>query len=170
MENYNFLVERADDRLPLNHALPQLAPDGTWETAPPADLDGEWVDIRNVWESEWSPLSFMVDEQGFATGFTVTWSPQASPYTGRLRLDDAMLEYLPDLLLALSPSGEGWHFPWQSEWFQRRWVNGGGVQSAFSRSRYGLYPAGGPGVVGRRARRLRHPGGGGEPGLSGVGH
>ena len=134
VENYNFLVERADDRLPLNHALPQLAPDGAWETAPPADLDGEWVDIRNAWESEWSPLSFMVDEQGFATGFTVTWSPQASPYTGRLRLDDAMLEYLPDLLLALSPSGEGWHFPWQSEWFQRRWLDGGGVQSAFSRS------------------------------------
>ena len=134
VENYNFLVERADDRFPVGHALPQLNPDGSWKTAPPAYLNsGEWVDL-DVEESEWSSLDFTVDEQGFATGFTLTWSPQENPYTKSLDLWPPTLEYVPDLMLALSPAGEEWHFPWQETWHERRWRDAGGVLDAFFHS------------------------------------
>ena len=130
VENYNFLVERADDRVPMDHDLPQLNADGTWRTAPSAYLDGgDWVDV-DVEESEWGSVEFSTDEQGFVTGLTLTWSPQENPYTKSLDLWPPALEYLPDLMCALSPGGQSWRFPWEETWHERRWVEAAGSVSA----------------------------------------
>ena len=120
VENYNFLERRDRDRNSAPYPS-VLASDGTWEQAPASYLDGQWVNIQEAGESEWGPLLFTTDDQGCATGFTITWTPSASPYTSELSLISEV-KYLSKLILALSPAGASWESDWQDAWERRNWA------------------------------------------------
>ena len=117
VENYNFLEQRAES---VWGERPKLAlePDGRWREAPPAYQEGwVWLELEN---SEWGPVEFATDEAGYVTGFSVTWSPKGNPYGEELELWWPTTEFLPNLFLALSPGTEGWSFPWEETFSEKR--------------------------------------------------
>ena len=148
VENYNFLERRVES---LWGERPQLslAPDGRWREAPPVyqELQEGWMWLE-LEDSEWGPVEFSTDEDGYVTGFSVTWSPRGSSYGEKLDLWWPTTEFLPNLFLALSPGAEDWSFPWQKTFSDKRVDGQPPVQ-----------PAGGPG------RPHRDGGGAGQPGL-----
>ena len=120
VENYNFLERRGESRW---GARPQLSlePDGRWREAPPVyqDLQQGWMWLE-LEDSEWGPVEFSTDEDGYVTGFSVTWSPRGSSYGEKLDLWWPTTEFLPNLFLALSPGAEDWSFPWQKTFSDKR--------------------------------------------------
>ena len=64
-------------------------------------------------DSEWGPVEFATDEEGYVTGFSVTWSPKGNPHQETLDLWFSMTEFLPHLLSAISPGGADWSAPWR---------------------------------------------------------
>ena len=117
VENYNFLEQLAES---VWGERPKLAlePDGRWREAPPAYQEGwVWLELEN---SEWGPVEFTTDEAGYVTGFSVTWSPKGNPYGEELELWWPTTEFLPNLFLALSPGAEGWSFPWEETFSEKR--------------------------------------------------
>ena len=120
VENYNFLEQRAES---VWGERPKLAlePDGRWREAPPVYQDLQegwmWLELEN---SEWGPVEFTTDEAGYVTGFSVTWSPRGNPYGEELELWWPTTEFLPNLFLALSPGTEGWFFPWEKTFSEKR--------------------------------------------------
>ena len=63
---------------------------------------------------------FATDEDGFVTGFSVTWSPRENPYGETLDLWWPTTEFLPNLFLAISPVAEDWSFPWERTFSDKR--------------------------------------------------
>lgn len=120
VENYNFLERRVES---LWGERPQLslAPDGRWQEAPPVyqELQEGWMWLE-LEDSEWGPVEFSTDEDGYVTGFSVTWSPRGSSYGEKLDLWWPTTEFLPNLFLALSPGAEDWSFPWQKTFSDKR--------------------------------------------------
>ena len=120
VENYNFLERRVES---LWGERPQLSlePDGRWREAPPVyqDLQEGWMWLE-LEDSEWGPVEFSTDEDGYITGFSVTWSPRGSSYGEKLDLWWPTTEFLPNLFLALSPGAEDWSFPWQKTFSDKR--------------------------------------------------
>ena len=120
VENYNFLERRVES---LWGERPQLSlePDGRWREAPPVyqDLQEGWMWLE-LEDSEWGPVEFSTDEDGYVTGFSVTWSPRGSSYGEKLDLWWPTTEFLPNLFLALSPGAEDWSFPWQKTFSDKR--------------------------------------------------
>ena len=120
VENYNFLEQRVES---LWGERPQLSlePDGRWREAPPVyqDLQEGWMWLE-LEDSEWGPVEFSTDEDGYVTGFSVTWSPRGSSYGEKLDLWWPTTEFLPNLFLALSPGAEDWSFPWQKTFSDKR--------------------------------------------------
>ena len=120
VENYNFLERRVES---LWGERPQLSlePDGRWRDAPPVyqDLQEGWMWLE-LEDSEWGPVEFSTDEDGYVTGFSVTWSPRGSSYGEKLDLWWPTTEFLPNLFLALSPGAEDWSFPWQKTFSDKR--------------------------------------------------
>ena len=120
VENYNFLERRVES---LWRERPQLSlePDGRWRDAPPVyqDLQEGWMWLE-LEDSEWGPVEFSTDEDGYVTGFSVTWSPRGSSYGEKLDLWWPTTEFLPNLFLALSPGAEDWSFPWQKTFSDKR--------------------------------------------------
>ena len=120
VENYNFLERRVES---LWGERPQLSlePDGRWREAPPVyqDLQEGWMWLE-LEDSEWGPVEFSTDENGYVTGFSVTWSPRGSSYGEKLDLWWPTTEFLPNLFLALSPGAEDWSFPWQKTFSDKR--------------------------------------------------
>ena len=76
-----------------------------------------WLELE---DSEWGPVEFSTDEDGYVTGFSVTWSPRGSSYGEKLDLWWPTTEFLPNLFLALSPGAEDWSFPWQKTFSDKR--------------------------------------------------
>lgn len=120
VENYNFLERRVES---LWGERPQLSlePDGRWREAPPVyqELQEGWMWLE-LEDSEWGPVEFSTDEDGYVTGFSVTWSPRGSSYGEKLDLWWPTTEFLPNLFLALSPGAEDWSFPWQKTFSDKR--------------------------------------------------
>ena len=120
VEKYNFLERRVES---LWGERPQLSlePDGRWREAPPVyqDLQQGWMWLE-LEDSEWGPVEFSTDEDGYVTGFSVTWSPRGSSYGEKLDLWWPTTEFLPNLFLALSPGAEDWSFPWQKTFSDKR--------------------------------------------------
>ena len=120
VENYNFLEQRVES---VWGERPQLSlePDGRWREAPPVyqDLQEGWMWLE-LEDSEWGPVEFSTDEDGYVTGFSVTWSPRGSSYGEKLDLWWPTTEFLPNLFLALSPGAEDWSFPWEETFSEKR--------------------------------------------------
>lgn len=117
VENYNFLEQRADSVWGERPRL-SLESDGRWREAPPAYQEGQvWLELE---DSEWGPVEFTTDGDGFVTGFSVTWSPRGNPYGEKLELWWPTTEFLPNLFLALSPGAEDWSFPWDKAFSEKR--------------------------------------------------
>ena len=113
-ENYNFLEQRTPQ--PWSgvfgeRPIPVLNEDGSWAVPPPVYLEQwHWVDLE---DSEWGPVEFATDEEGYVTGFSVTWSPKGNPHQETLDLWFSMTEFLPHLFSAISPGGADWSAPWR---------------------------------------------------------
>ena len=113
-ENYNFLEQRMPQ--PWSgvfgeRPIPVLNEDGSWAVPPPVYLEQwHWVDLE---DSEWGPVEFATDEEGYVTGFSVTWSPKGNPHQETLDLWFSMTEFLPHLFSAISPGGADWSAPWR---------------------------------------------------------
>ena len=114
VENYNFLEQRMPQ--PWSgvfgeRPIPVLNEDGSWAVPPPVYLEQwHWVDLE---DSEWGPVEFATDEEGYVTGFSVTWSPKGNPHQETLDLWFSMTEFLPHLFSAISPGGADWSAPWR---------------------------------------------------------
>ena len=112
--NYNFLEQRMPQ--PWSDVfgtrpIPILAADGSWRVPPPVYLEQwHWVSLEN---SEWGPVEFTTDEEGYVTGFTLLWSPKGNPHQETLDLWFSMTEFLPHLFSAISPGGADWSAPWR---------------------------------------------------------
>ena len=113
-ENYNFLEQRMPQ--PWSgvfgeRPIPVLNEDGSWAVPPPVYLEQwHWVDLE---DSEWGPVEFATDEEGYVTSFSVTWSPKGNPHQETLDLWFSMTEFLPHLFSAISPGGADWSAPWR---------------------------------------------------------
>ena len=113
-ENYNFLEQRTPQ--PWSgvfgeRPIPVLNEDGSWAVPPPVYLEQwHWVDLE---DSEWGPVEFATDEEGYVTGFSVIWSPKGNPHQETLDLWFSMTEFLPHLFSAISPGGADWSAPWR---------------------------------------------------------
>ena len=86
VENYNFLERRVES---LWGERPQLSldPDGRWREAPPVyqELQEGWMWLE-LEDSEWGPVEFSTDEDGYVTGFSVVahYRVSAQPVSGPL--------------------------------------------------------------------------------------
>ena len=82
VENYNFLERRVESQWGERPRL-SLEGDGRWREAPPVyqDLQEGWM-LLELEDSEWGPVEFSTDEDGYVTGFSVTGPPAGAP-TGR---------------------------------------------------------------------------------------
>ena len=69
-----------------------------------------WLELE---DSEWGPVEFTTDEEGYVTGFTLLWSPKGNPHQETLDLWFSMTEFLPHLFSAISPGGAAWSAPWR---------------------------------------------------------
>ena len=114
VENYNFLEQRMPQ--PWSDVfgerpIPVLNEDGSWAVPPPVYLEQwHWVSLE---DSEWGPVEFTTDEEGYVTGFTLLWSPKGNPHQETLDLWFSMTEFLPHLFSAISPGGAAWSAPWR---------------------------------------------------------
>ena len=76
-----------------------------------------WLELE---DSEWGLVEFSTDEDGYVTGFSVTWSPRGSSYGAKLDRWWPTTEFLPNLFLPLSPRAEDWSFPWGQAYSHKR--------------------------------------------------
>ncbi len=117
VENYNFLEQRVDS---VWGERPQavLNPDGSWKHTPPAYLE-PWTWVEGI-NGPWSPVEFSTNQKGKVTALTITWSPVWNHYERELDLWTPATEFLPNLIMALSPGGESWDAPWQERIQEKR--------------------------------------------------
>ena len=132
VENYNFLERRVESVWGERPRL-SLEPDGRWREAPPAyQEDWVWLELE---DSEWGPVEFTTDEDGYVSGFSLIWSPKGNPYGEYLELWWPTTEFLPNLFLALSPGAEGWSFPWEKTFSEKR-VEAAGLTMALDSAEF----------------------------------